>query len=59
MAPLTAAKLLTPLGKPALNAPKYFAALEIVERANDLEWLAKATKALTKHWQLKNHRKRS
>jgi hypothetical protein len=45
------------LGKPAANAPKYFAAMEIVERAADSEWLAKATKALAKHWQWKNQRK--
>jgi hypothetical protein len=57
MAILIAARLLAPLGKPAANAPKYFAAVEIVERAADLEWLAKATKALAKHWQRKNHRK--
>ena len=57
LAPLVAAKLLVPLGKPAANAPKYFAAVEIVERAADSEWLAKATKVLAKHWQLKNQRK--
>jgi len=57
IAPLIAAKLLMPLGKPAPNAPKYFAAVEIVERANELEWLGHATKALAKHWQRKNQRK--
>jgi len=55
--PLVAAKLLSPLGKPASNAPKYFAATEIVNRTIDSEWLAKATKALAKYWQLKNQRK--
>jgi len=55
--PLIAAKLLFPLGKPAPNAPKYFAAMEIVKCAADSEWLAKATKALAKHWQCKNQRK--
>lgn len=57
IAPLVAAKLLVPLGKPASNAPKYFAAVEMVERATDSEWLGKATKALGKHWQRKNQRK--
>src|SRR6266446_4390134 len=57
IAPLVSAKLLAPLGKPAPNAPKYFAATEIVERAADSEWLAQATKALAKHWQRKNQRK--
>ena len=57
IAPLVAAKLLAALGKPAANSPKYFAAVEIVERAADSEWLAEATKALAKHWRRKNQRK--
>jgi hypothetical protein len=54
---LVAAKLLVPLGRPAPNAPKYFAAVEIAECASDLEWLSSATKHLAKHWQQKNHRR--
>ena len=54
---LIAARLLFPLGKPAPNAPKYFAAVDVVDRASDLEWLAHATKALAKHWQRKNQKK--
>ena len=54
---LIAARLLTPLGKPASNAPKYFAAVQIAERASDLEWLSSATKQLAKHWLHKNQRK--
>jgi hypothetical protein len=57
IAPLVAAKLLNPLGKPAANSPKYFAAAEIVKHAADSEWLSQATKALAKHWQRKNQRK--
>ena len=57
IAPLVAAKLLLPLGKPAANAPKYFAAVAIAERAVDSEWLSHATKALAKHWLRKNQRK--
>jgi len=53
---LVAAKLLVPLGKPAPNAPKYFAAVEIVERAANAEWLSSATKAIAKHWRRKNQR---
>jgi hypothetical protein len=56
IAPLVAAKLLAPLGKPAPNAPKYFAAVEIVARAANSEWLSSATKAIAKHWQRKNQR---
>jgi uracil-DNA glycosylase len=44
---LVAAKLVVPLGKPAANAPKYFAAVEISERASDPEWLSSATKSST------------
>src|SRR5947207_1091830 len=54
---LVAAKLLVALGKPAPNAPKYFAAVTIAERAADSEWLSQATKALAKHWLRKNRRK--
>ena len=56
IAPLIAAKLLVPLGKPAPNAPKYFAAVEIVERAANADWLSNATKAIAKHWLRKNQR---
>jgi hypothetical protein len=54
---LVAAKLLVPLGKPAANSPKYFAAVAIAERAVDPEWLSQATKALARHWLRKNERK--
>jgi hypothetical protein len=57
IAPLVSAKLLAPLGRPAANAPKYFAAVIIAERAADSEWLGQATKVLAKHWQRKNQRK--
>jgi hypothetical protein len=56
IAPLIAAKLLVPLGKPAQNSPKYFAAVEIVERAANAEWLSSATKVIAKHWLRKNRR---
>src|SRR5438067_2871214 len=54
IAPLVAAKLLVPLGKPAANAPKYFAAVEIVDRAANSEWLSSATKIIAKYWLAKN-----
>jgi hypothetical protein len=50
IAPLISAKLLEPLGKPAPNAPKYFASVEIVARAESPAWLSDATKTLAKHW---------
>jgi hypothetical protein len=54
---LIAAKLLAPLGKPAPNAPKYFAAAAIAERASDAKWLSNATKEVAKQWLRKNQRK--
>ena len=54
---LMAARLLTPLGKPAANSPKYFASIEIVARADDREWLSTATRAIAKHWLRKNNPK--
>lgn len=56
IAPLVAAKLLFPLGKPAQNSPKYFAAVEITARADDPSWLSEATKALGGYWRRKNGR---
>src|SRR5436309_10264217 len=57
IAPLVAARLLVPLGKPAANSPKYFAAAEIAEQASNTEWLSSATKVIAKHWLRKNQRK--
>ena len=53
---LAAANLLAPLGKPAPNAPKYFAAVEIAALGDNAEWLTKATKAIASHWRKKNGR---
>ena len=57
VAPLIAAKLLSPLGKPAPNAPKYFATVEIERCAQNADWLSQATRALAKHWLRKNGEK--
>ena len=51
---LAAARLLKPLGNPAPNGVKYYASVEIVEFAQDRNWLVKATNTLNKHWQTKN-----
>ena len=56
---LTRARLLKPLGSPAHNAPKHFAACEIEARAADSDWLNKATKAVSKHWSEKNSIRRA
>jgi hypothetical protein len=47
---------LTPLGDPAPNAPKWFAAVQIIRHATDQDWLHKATKEIAKHWRLKRER---
>lgn len=47
---------LKPLGKPAANGHKFFSMKEILELAQDREWLDKATRAISKHWRERNQR---
>jgi len=47
---------LTQLGDPAPNAPKWFAAVEIIRLAYDKDWLHKATKEIAKYWRQKRQR---
>ena len=47
---------LTPLGDPAPNAPKWFAAVEIIRLVADQDWLHKATKEISKYWKSKRER---
>jgi hypothetical protein len=46
--------LLKPLGKPAANGHKFFAAMEISALSEDRGWLDKATRAVAKHWKDRN-----
>jgi hypothetical protein len=55
---LVQAKLLRPLGNPAQNSVKYFAALDVLELAKDRSWLAKLTNTINQHWHKKNARRR-
>ena len=48
---------LEPLGDPAANAPKWFAAVEIIRLATDREWLNKATREVSKYWRYKRERR--
>ena len=48
---------LTPLGDPAPNAPKWFAAVAIIRLAADHDWLHKATKDVAKFWRNKRERR--
>ena len=50
---------LTPLGDPAPNAPKWFAAVEMIRLAVDQDWLHKATKEVAKYWRHKRERCRT
>ena len=56
---LVSGGLLKPLGSPAPNAPKYFAAVEIVMHAQETLWLSRATKLVSKCWKEKNEEKRA
>jgi hypothetical protein len=47
---------LTQLGDPAPNAPKWFAAVEVLRLATDQDWLHKATKEIAKFWKNKRAR---
>jgi len=51
---LVAAKILQPLGKPARNAPKRFAAVAITALAQSPDRLHTAIRVLSKHWRDKN-----
>jgi hypothetical protein len=50
---LMASGKLMPLGDPAPNAPKWFAAVEMIRLAADQEWLREATKDVAKYWRQK------
>lgn len=51
---LVAARLIRPLGNPPANGIKYFATAEILELAEERNWLARMTNALHEHWQVRN-----
>jgi len=53
---LMASDKLTPLGDPAPNAPKWFAAVAMFRLATDQDWLHKATKEIAKFWRNKRER---
>ena len=56
---LTNRKLLKPLGKPRANATKYFSKSFIFNLQFDVDWLSKATKAISEKWRDKNSPKKS
>jgi hypothetical protein len=48
---------LKPLGDPAANAPKWFAAVEVIRLAADREWLNRATREVSKYWSYRRVRR--
>jgi hypothetical protein len=56
---LMAKGILRPLGHPARNGAKYFAAAELEELRRDKKWLVKASDAIVNYWHNKNARKSS
>jgi hypothetical protein len=56
---LMAEGILKPLGRPARNGPKYFAAAELEDLRRNLKWLAKASDAIVGYWQKRNADKKS
>src|SRR5216684_1391443 len=47
---------LTPLGEPAPNAPKWFAAIDMIRLAADHDWLNRATREVARYWRFKRER---
>ena len=56
---LMASGKLRPLSDPAPNAPKWFAAMEIIGLAADNDWLHKATREVSKYWRQKRERRQN
>ena len=54
---LIAAGLLKPLGHPARNSTKYFAAEVLEQLRKDEKWLARASDAIANYWRERNARK--
>ena len=48
---------LTPIGDPAPNAPKTFAAVEIIRLETDHDRFHKATKEIAKFWKTKREKR--
>ncbi|HOC56455.1 MAG TPA: hypothetical protein PKI20_12605 [Verrucomicrobiota bacterium] len=47
---------LTPLGDPAPNAPKWFAAIELIQLAANRDWLSRASREVSRYWRHKRER---
>ena len=58
MPALVNAKLLKPLGNPPPNGIKFFATADLLELAQDRNWLVRISNAICQHWHDKNARKK-
>jgi hypothetical protein len=47
---LVRARLLKPLGNPAHNGHKYFAAVDVIALSQDSAWLDRASRVVARHW---------
>ena len=54
---LVSAGLLKPLGHPPASGTKFFATATLLKLRDDVSWLARASDAIVRHWQVKNSRK--
>ncbi|HOX02157.1 MAG TPA: hypothetical protein P5555_07350 [Candidatus Paceibacterota bacterium] len=54
---LTRAGLIRPLADPEPNAPKWYCRDEILAKAADPAWLARATRAVSQNWRRRNARR--
>lgn len=54
---LLAHRKLSALGDPAPNAPKWFAAVDVLRLIADHDWLHKATLTVSKYWLRKRERR--
>ena len=55
---LVKARLLDPLGNPARNTVKYFAASIVETLGKDAKWLGNATKAVNRFWAKQNAKRK-
>ena len=56
---LVGAGLLIPLGRPARNRTKFFAAETLEQLRKDEKWLGRATDAIAIYWRQRNARKKT
>ncbi len=54
---LVTAKLIKPLGNPPANGIKFFATADLLESAQDRNWLVRVSATIYQHWHKKNARK--